>query len=566
MTQLRKWQSEALEKYRTKNSRDFLVVATPGAGKTTFALTVARKLLNAGAIKNVIVVTPTDHLRTQWAEAAIPFNIFIDPTLTNADGLMSAEYDGYACTYAQVASAPELHVRRVEMNSRRTLVIFDEIHHAGDGQSWGEAVKLAFDTAGRRLSLTGTPFRTDSTSYIPFVRYEPNAAGDLECVPDYEYGYKHALKDGVVRPVTFAAYSGVSTWMNSAGEVLSSALSGSDDDSGELERQAWSTALSPKSKWIPNVIAAADKKLEAIKKIKPDAAAMILASDQESAKAYAKILTQVTGKKATVILSEDNKSSLKIEEFKDSKDPGDDWMIAVRMVSEGVDVPRLAVGIWATNYRTPLFFAQAIGRFVRIQKPGEVATVFIPAVKPILVLAHNLEETRKHVLYAPGEEEDEDALEFKEANEANDDPDYLSSVITPIDAEAEFTAVIQDGKMVPVYEIDGLTEDEYNYLGITELLDEKQVKQLISKYRSANPRPSDKVDANKEDNDQISPKERLNLRRDISKLVNKLAFRSGRSHAEVHKTLMSNIPGPPSPKASGKTLKGRLSWLEKNLG
>ena len=35
---LRAWQAEALELYESRPGRDFLTIATPGAGKTTFAL------------------------------------------------------------------------------------------------------------------------------------------------------------------------------------------------------------------------------------------------------------------------------------------------------------------------------------------------------------------------------------------------------------------------------------------------------------------------------------------------------------------------------------------------
>ena len=52
-----------------------------------------------------------------------------------------------------------------------------------------------------------------------------------------------------------------------------------------------------------------------------------------------------------------------------------------------VDVPRAACLAWMTSYRTPLFFAQAVGRVVRARRPGESATVFLPAVRPLLALA-----------------------------------------------------------------------------------------------------------------------------------------------------------------------------------
>lgn len=163
----------------------------------------------------MIVVAPTDHLRTQWAHTALAAGIALDPTLTNA-GRLRPEVLGSVTTYAQVAARPAVHRGRTE-HGRRTLVILDEIHHAGDGLPWGDAVAEAFEPARRRLALSGKPFRTRADERIPFVRYEPDSDGSLESVADFGYGYRQALVDGVVRPVVFAAYTGVSRWRNSAG-------------------------------------------------------------------------------------------------------------------------------------------------------------------------------------------------------------------------------------------------------------------------------------------------------------------------------------------------------------
>ena len=82
---LRAWQAEAMQKYFETNPRDFMAVATPGAGKTTFALTLAKELFNRGTVRQLIVVAPTDHLKKQWADAAAKVGIPIDPNFKNAD-------------------------------------------------------------------------------------------------------------------------------------------------------------------------------------------------------------------------------------------------------------------------------------------------------------------------------------------------------------------------------------------------------------------------------------------------------------------------------------------------
>ena len=215
---LRGWQRHAYAEYFGANKRDFLVVATPGAGKTTYALTVARELLDRREIASITIVTPTEHLKFQWAQAAARFGIAIDPAYSNSQGPVGADFRGVAVTYAQVAAHPALHRQRTE--GRRSLVIFDEIHHAGDAMSWGEAVREAFDPARRRLALTGTPFRSDANP-IPFVTYVPEADGVKRSASDFVYGYGPALADGVVRPVIFLAYSGEMSWRTSARRLRS---------------------------------------------------------------------------------------------------------------------------------------------------------------------------------------------------------------------------------------------------------------------------------------------------------------------------------------------------------
>lgn len=557
---LREWQAEALEKYRVLNPKDFLAVATPGAGKTTFSLTLVGKMLEAKRIDQVIVVVPTDHLRKQWSDAAIEKGIFLDPSLSNTTAFVAPDFTGYVVTYAQVASNPGIHLRRVSHDSKRTMVIFDEVHHAGDGLSWGSAVYLAFKDATRRLSLTGTPFRT-SNEQIPFVKYKKESDGTLISYADYTYGYGEALKDSVVRPVTFAAYSGETSWSNSAGEVLTGSL-GSDSDANELK--AWRTALNPKGEWIKHVIRVADERLMSIRANgMPDAGGMVLASDKETAREYAKILKKITGTDPTVVLSEDNRASKKIDEFYGAADDGSRWLVAVRMVSEGVDIPRLAVGVWATNYRTPLFFAQAIGRFVRSRKKGEVATVFLPAVKALLALAAGMEEKRIHVIEPEKEEEDIEGLDDQELEMPDIDPDEADEKLAggdfnPLESTAQFAHVLHGGKAY----LGGreLTPDEEDYLGIPGLLTPEMMASMLKERDREIKKNAPILDQKT----KINPFEAIEIRKDINRLVSRIALKKNLPHAQVHSKVKKAVPGPPSASAGVEILKDRREWLTIN--
>src|SRR5947208_1683917 len=144
---LRVWQRRALFDYLRRGGENYLAVATPGAGKTTFALRIAAELLADGTVEAITVVTPTEHLKNQWSRAAARVGIQLDPGFRNADVHSSADFHGAVLTYAQVGTAPEVHRRRTLV--RRTFVVLDEIHHAGDSRSWGDGVLAAFEPAVR---------------------------------------------------------------------------------------------------------------------------------------------------------------------------------------------------------------------------------------------------------------------------------------------------------------------------------------------------------------------------------------------------------------------------------
>lgn len=551
---LRAWQRSALTRYLATGPEDFLAVATPGAGKTAFALRVAAELLADRTVHAVTVVTPTEHLKHQWAQAAAAAGIALDPEFRNSAGGTSADYTGIAVTYAGVAAHPLLHRARTE--NRRTLVVLDEVHHAGDARSWGEAVREAFLPATRRLALTGTPFRSDDNP-IPFVGYVPDGDGTLRSRADHNYGYADALADGVVRPVVFLAYSGVSSWRTSAGEEFTARLG--EPLTSEQTARAWRTALDPGGEWIPAVLAAADRRLTAHRTGgMPDAGGLVIASDQTAARAYARILGEVTGTAPALVLSDEPGASARIARFAGSEER---WMVAVRMVSEGVDVPRLAVGVYATSASTPLFFAQAVGRFVRSRRPGETASVFLPSVPALLGLASELEAQRDHVLGKPhraDEKWDDDLLAAAQRQE--DEPGEEEPAFTALGAQAELDQLIYEGT--------SFSADEEDYLGLPGLLEPEQVRTLLNKRqqewlaRSRDAPAPEPAPAAPVERAAPSVRERLAaLRRELNALVALHHHRTGKAHGVVHNELRRVCGGPPTAMATIEQLEERIATL-----
>ncbi len=565
---LRAWQAAAFQLYRERSPRDFLAVATPGAGKTTFALTIAADLLNRRVVDRITVVAPTEHLKVQWAEAAARAGIPIDPTYSAGQGRTSKEYVGIAITYAGVAVNPLAH--RIRTERFRTLVILDEVHHAGDALSWGDGVREAFDPATRRLALTGTPFRSD-VNPIPFVTYEPEPSagpGVMRSVADYTYGYAHALADHVVRPVLFLAYSGEMQWRTRAGDEIAARLG--EPLTKDLHAQALRTALDPAGSWIPAVLEAADKRLTEVRRHVPDAGGLVIATDQESARAYAALLRSISGEAPVVVLSDEKAASKKIAKFTDSEAR---WMVAVRMVSEGVDVPRLAVGVWATTTSTPLFFSQAVGRFVRARKRGETASVFLPSVPNLLGFASEMEVERDHVLGRRiNDEADIFAAEQELLNQAQrGETASGEEELLPFEAlgsSATFDRVLYDGgEFGHEGEVHVGSEEEMDFLGIPGLLEPDQVRDLLQSRQSERARQQRKAAgarAAREDDtiEALTMHEQLaTLRRELNGLVSAWNHRTGQPHGTIHAALRRECGGPAAAAATAEQLRERIDRI-----
>jgi superfamily II DNA or RNA helicase len=378
---LRDWQVRALDLMAEWRSGPFLIAAAPGAGKTRPALEAAKRMKRAGEIDRIAVICPTSPLTRQWAEAAARSGLQLQPDAPELR--TSRDFDGVAVTYARVASVSKTYARQC---TARTLVILDEAHHLGDELAWGEGFVNAFRAADRWLLLSGTPFRTDDAA-IPGVVYD----SDGVAVPDLEYTYADAIRDGVCRKVVFVPYDGVLQWQ-SGDEVHESSFDEvvSSRERGRRYRTAISTELPD---GLPRILRAADEKLAEVRGSgQPDAGGLVVAANGEHARQIASLMAEMTGRKPVVVLHTEANAGKKLAAFRESRDP---WIVAVNMVSEGVDIPRLRVGVYATAAKTPLIFRQIVGRFVRTSGPsaaGENSFLYLPGDPWLRSLASTVED------------------------------------------------------------------------------------------------------------------------------------------------------------------------------
>ncbi|MEI2702288.1 MAG: DEAD/DEAH box helicase family protein [Baekduia sp.] len=418
---LRAWQVAALDGMASWESGAYLISAAPGAGKTRPSLEVARQMLKAGAIDSVVVACPTAPLTRQWSEAAAELGVQLQPD--SDDVHPPSDFHGIAVTYAKIASSGKRWAAEVR---KRTLVIADEAHHLGEDLAWGDGFAAAFGSAKRWLLLSGTPFRSD-TSAIPGVRYD---AGGV-AVADISYSYADAVRDGVCRPVTFIPYDGVLQWQ-SGDDVIEAGFDTvlSTRESARRYRTAISAELSD---GLPRILRAAHEKLLAAREAgHKDAGGLVFAADSGHARQIAKLLREVTGKAPVIVLHNEAGAHKKLAAFTRSREA---WIVAVNMVSEGVDIPRLRVGVYAGAAKTPLLFRQVVGRFVRTipGRPLDPSWLYLPGDSTLRRHAAEIDTELRHVLRPSGEPGELDEPPERTETEKSEDATFsaLSADVAP---------------------------------------------------------------------------------------------------------------------------------------
>jgi superfamily II DNA or RNA helicase len=543
----RAWQKEELAKLEARVHSSFLAVATPGAGKTTFALAAIRRALVAREVRRCVIVVPTAHLKLQWALSAEKLDIHIDPEWSAGDGTLPSDVHGVAVTYQQIAANPGALRRLVS----QAFIVLDEIHHAADSRSWGDGIRHAFEKAPVRLCMSGTPFRSDQSA-IPFVRY----VGE-EAHADYEYGYGEALRDRkVVSPVYFPRINGRMEWTSPDG---SSHSAGFEDNIGRtLASQRLRTALDIEGEWLPAVLTKAHRQVMHLRQSDPRAAGMVIAIDQDHARGIAKILKDRMGVQPTIATSDDPAASQKIADFTEGCEP---WIVAVRMVSEGVDIPRLKVGVYATNTITDLFFRQAVGRLVRTTAAAKQqrAYMFIPDDVRLRIFADGIAEQRRHSLRKP-DAKDDDFLDEPDTERAAPDLDQLS-----LFAAISAVPLDEEGNPLDASPVEDAQEED-----IPGLVSEEEEGENLSSFSLTAPEFDGPVPTPEIENIPEAPSPRSKkrkLREQNSALVRTLAHRTRQGHAQVNAELNRRVGLKRITEATVVQLERRLDvakkWLER---
>lgn len=522
---LRPWQQEAFGSYRDcvlRGEKSILIEATPGAGKTTAALVLAMHQMKKRGAARIGIVVPTAHLKVQWARSALSIDLHLDSSFSNGKGILSGDFHGFVVTYQQVAQKPALFRRLTES----ACIILDEVHHAGDGLSWGDGLRMAFHESKFIICLSGTPFRSDNAP-IPFVSYDDTGFG----VPDYSYSYSRAVEEGVCRPTAFFTYGGEVGWRDDAGEAYA-LFSDELDRIGQSRRLR--AALDAESGWITTMLKDAHEMLMTTRREHPDAGGLLVAADQTSARKLAKLLTSITKIPPVVVLSEESEAARKLKRFRDSSEP---WLVACNMVSEGVDIPRLRVGVYATTTRTKMYFRQFLGRIVRRiphLKSLQVAYCYLPADPTLTRLAEEIENEIRHCIRPKGENDDL----FERSEERKTDKPDRPSWEALSSHNSGLNSVIVHGNQLTLFAGDHSAE-------LHSVVTQKVEARLDEKRTRA--------------------EEKAFLTAEVRKLVNMLHKRTGRTHAQIHAQINAQQKVKSQTACTEKQLRERISIIRQIL-
>lgn len=399
-TPLRRWQEEALHATVPGIFRHpILIEACPGAGKTHFGLEVAHRLLVSGEISRVIVVVPSLAIADGWLRSAArsdksaPTVPLRGPRSWRPTDPIGEQWAGTVATYQSLFSNADMYLAHATDPGHRTLVIFDEVHHASVDSGWGRRAQQSFaNLANAVLCLTGTPFRTDMDPIV----FVPSRDG--RAAPHYSYSYGDAIVDLSCRPVQFVHARGTTTFRAEDNQIHKVTFDDTLTDSAQRRRLRTALELVQVDSIAHTLLNDANEYLLNLRRLgDPDAGGLVVCVDCDHADQVASFMADhVLGTRPVVACSRihdpsDPAPAQAISAFRSGRDP---WLVAVNMVSEGVDIRRLRAVVYLTNRLTELSFRQIVGRVVRTDQSNvdDHGRVYIPADPSLVRMASTITE------------------------------------------------------------------------------------------------------------------------------------------------------------------------------
>ena len=392
---LRPWQKAALDAFAGRPGPDFLAVATPGAGKTTFALDGRAPATSPRTRAGAWSSSPRPSTsRSSGRDAAAALDLHLDPEWIAGRRRACRP----TCTaWSPPTSRSPCSAGAAARRSRASaFVVLDEIHHAGDERAWGDAIRARLRRRGAPPGPVGhaVPLATPARS-----RSSATTTTRL-AQPDFEYGYGDALADGgVVRPVYFPRIERPDGVDRRPTAATHAAHLRRPRSTAARASQRLRTALSLEGEWLPAVLAQAHEQLTRHPRARSPTPAAWSSPSTRTTPAASRLLRR-RASASTPTRRRPPTTPAPRRASPPSPQRRDPWIVAVRMVSEGVDIPRLRVGVFATTTTTELFFRQAVGRLVRWTRGvrRQQAFLFIPDDPRLRAPRPRIAEQRRHSL------------------------------------------------------------------------------------------------------------------------------------------------------------------------
>jgi len=280
----------------------------------------------------------------------------------------------------------------------------------------------------------------------------------------------------------------------------------------------------------------------------PSAGGLVICPRQKDARLVAEELRKITGSMPTLAISEESDSSESVEQFSKSHLP---WMVSVRMVSEGVDIPRLKMGVFASNIMTELFFRQFVGRFVRVDKAtgheDVPAHVYLPADPILCGYAETIAKERVHAL---------DDSETKTRDLPEDSTEIPESSFSALSADCELERVIyNDGDFAAaeMAEANGFRIEA----GLS-ILSDYDIAKVLRLQRSGGLTARHEAQPNRSRDAKTASKQVIHL-------VAALARVTGMDHQAIHSEWIDSHGGRRHADKDPDDMRRKVEWLEGRL-
>jgi superfamily II DNA or RNA helicase len=389
----RKWQIEchARERqhritYRPKSKQAFMIEACPGAGKSSMAAMIAKEWLNRQIVNHVLIIAPWKPIVASICAKCSEFHLETSRSLFRGTRYHPVPFwDVTVMTNTGTFSSDILETLRQWRNTGdgwKYGVIVDEVHHCSIAKPWGQFAETVIENAEYWVAMSGTPFRSDG---FPISGLQYDSEGTV--IPDYQLTYRKGVEAGYVRDVTVRWFDGEVMLYDKKDSIIGSKKY-SELTNAEINRAKTHIFDSDEklAKEMIQTIHTDLMELRASSKEYANAAALFVCrpgtNDGEETRRLHKIsqkIKQITGIDPVTVSHSDKDAEGKIEAFRRGDKP---YLVAVNMVAEGCDIPRI-ISIGMMRFiESPLLIRQIVGRAIRRQADWDnrPATIYAPKI------------------------------------------------------------------------------------------------------------------------------------------------------------------------------------------